>query len=71
MTGPTREPTHGSPGNRDVLLDPDVFYVCQRCTACCKWPGDVRIEDDEIGPIAAHLGMPASPACGRTATAFR
>lgn len=49
--------SHGSPGNRDVWLDPDTFHVCQRCTACCKWPGDVRIEEDEIGPIAAFLGL--------------
>lgn len=48
---------HGSPGNRTVALDPHVHYACQRCTACCKWPGDVRLEDDEIAPIAAHLGM--------------
>jgi len=48
---------HGSPGNRAVVLDPHVHYVCQRCTACCKWPGDVRLEEYEIGPIAAHLGM--------------
>ena len=47
----------GSPGNRDVVLDPAVFYVCQRCTACCKCPGDVRLEDDEIAPIAAFLGL--------------
>lgn len=49
--------SHGSPGNRDVVLEPEVTYVCQRCTACCKWPGDVRLEDDEIAPIATHLGM--------------
>ena len=48
MTSPSREPSHGSPGNRATLLDPDTYYVCQRCTACCKWPGDVRIEEDEI-----------------------
>ena len=24
----------GSPANRDVLLDADVYYVCRRCTAC-------------------------------------
>ncbi|MCP5548751.1 MAG: YkgJ family cysteine cluster protein [Akkermansiaceae bacterium] len=53
--GPSKD--FGSPGNRDVVLDPGVFYVCQRCNACCKWPGDVRIEDDEIAPIAAHLGL--------------
>ena len=47
----------GSPANRDVMLDPDVRYVCQRCTACCRWPGDVRLEDDEIRPIAGFLGL--------------
>lgn len=47
----------GSPGNRDVLLDPEVFYACDRCTACCKWPGDVRLEEDEIPAIVAHLGL--------------
>lgn len=48
---------HGSPGNAEVLLDPDVTYVCQRCTACCKWPGDVRLEEAEIPAIATHLGL--------------
>jgi Fe-S-cluster containining protein len=55
MTAPSKD--FGSPGNRDVDLDPAVFYVCQRCTNCCKWPGDVRIEEDEIAPIAAFLGL--------------
>ncbi len=49
--------SYGSPGNSGQSLDPSVFYVCQRCGNCCKWPGDVRIEDDEIPPIAAHLGL--------------
>ena len=48
---------HGSPGNLDVQLDPAVYYVCQRCTACCKWPGDVRLDEHEISSIAAHLGL--------------
>jgi len=47
----------GSPANRDVMLEPGVRYVCQRCTACCRWPGDVRLEDDEIRPIAGFLGL--------------
>ncbi len=34
-----------------------VFLECQRCTACCRWPGQVRITDTEISRIAAHLGM--------------
>lgn len=48
---------HGSPSNRQVNLDPTVHYVCQRCTACCRWPGDVRLEEDELQPIAEHLGL--------------
>lgn len=48
---------HGSPGNREFVLDPTVQYVCQRCTACCKWPGDVRVEEDELAPIAGFLGL--------------
>ena len=35
----------------------DVWYQCDRCTACCKWPGDVRVEDEEIDAIARYLGM--------------
>lgn len=49
--------SHGSPSNRDVFLDPETYYVCQRCTACCRWPGDVRLEDEEIPRIASFLGM--------------
>lgn len=48
---------HGSPGNPGMPLNPEVFYVCQRCGNCCKWPGDVRIEESDIAPMAAHLGM--------------
>lgn len=34
-----------------------VFYECQRCTACCRWPGDVRVDQEEIRLIAAHRGL--------------
>ncbi len=53
---PPRE-AYGSPANRQVVLDSQVHYVCQRCNACCKWPGDVRLEEDELQPIADCLGM--------------
>lgn len=49
--------SYGSPGNHHTVLDTSVHYVCQRCTACCKWPGDVRIEENEISPIAEFLGL--------------
>lgn len=48
---------HGSPGNREIVLDPAVHYVCQRCAACCRWPGDVRLEAEELEPIARFLGL--------------
>lgn len=56
--GPRKESdSHGSPGNDHTVLEPDVNYVCQRCTACCKWPGDVRVSEVEIAAIADFLGM--------------
>ncbi len=40
-----------------MSADPKVWYECQRCTACCKWPGDVKIEPDETSAIAEFLGL--------------
>ncbi len=34
-----------------------IHYECQRCTACCRWPGCVRVNDAEITAMAAFLGM--------------
>ena len=34
-----------------------VRYECQRCTNCCRWPGVVKVEPDEIEAIAAYVGM--------------
>lgn len=34
-----------------------VFYQCQRCGHCCRWPGFVRLQEEEIGEIAAFLGL--------------
>lgn len=34
-----------------------LLYQCQRCTACCRWPGDVRLTDDELPALAAFLGL--------------
>lgn len=36
-----------------------IFWECDRCTACCRWPGDVRLEPGEAERIAAHLGLGA------------
>jgi len=29
-----------------------IFLECQRCTACCRWPGQVRLSDAEITRLA-------------------
>ncbi len=34
-----------------------LFYDCQRCTACCRWPGQVVVERGEIAALAGMLGL--------------
>ncbi len=36
---------------------PRTYWKCQRCTACCRWPGDVKVGPEEITEIAAFLGL--------------
>lgn len=30
---------------------------CERCGACCRWPGHVLLTADDIARLAAHLGL--------------
>ncbi|HEX7860860.1 MAG TPA: YkgJ family cysteine cluster protein [Verrucomicrobiae bacterium] len=34
-----------------------IFYECDRCTACCRWPGQVKLTDAEITRMSVHLGV--------------
>jgi Fe-S-cluster containining protein len=34
-----------------------ITLECHRCTACCRWPGEVRLEAEEISKIAALKNM--------------
>ena len=34
-----------------------VYHQCQRCTACCRWPGEVRLRSDEITRLTGFLGL--------------
>ena len=34
-----------------------IFHECQRCTACCRWPGEVRLDDGEIARMAAFMRL--------------
>ena len=38
-------------------MKPETWYQCDRCLACCKWPGDVKVEEEEVDAIAAFLGL--------------
>ena len=34
-----------------------IFYECDRCTACCRWPGQVKVTATEIARMAQHLEL--------------
>ena len=34
-----------------------VFFECQRCTACCRWPGEVGFAEGEIARLATFKGL--------------
>jgi len=36
-----------------------TFLECQRCGACCRWPGLVRITEAETSAMAAFLNLDA------------
>jgi uncharacterized protein len=47
----------GGLNNSRRMSAPSVYYQCQRCTNCCRWPGDVKVDDAEVAAIAAYLGL--------------
>lgn len=34
-----------------------IYYRCQRCTNCCRWPGFVKVSAGEIAALAQFLGL--------------
>lgn len=38
-------------------MEEGVYYQCQRCGNCCRWPGEVPVSDAEIARIADYLGL--------------
>jgi len=45
------------PPELHALSTPPVWYQCQRCTNCCRWPGLVRVSEVEITAIARYLEL--------------
>jgi Fe-S-cluster containining protein len=37
-----------------------IVVECHRCTACCRWPGEVRLTAAEITRLAAFQGLSES-----------
>jgi len=35
----------------------EIDLQCQRCTACCRWPGEVWLTASEVTNLARFLGM--------------
>lgn len=35
----------------------DRHYLCQRCGNCCRWPGWVRLTENDITALAGFLGL--------------
>jgi len=35
----------------------EIELQCQRCAACCRWPGEVRLTDAEVTELAAFLKL--------------
>ena len=56
---PTPETPNPEPLGRVAVPgdSPGVWYQCQRCTNCCRWPGFVQVSDSDIRAIAGFLGM--------------
>ena len=55
----TTQPIDRKPRPPERQSDPpsEPRYLCQRCGNCCRWPGFVRVDEDEINAIAAFLQL--------------
>lgn len=40
-----------------ILPNVPKFLECQRCSACCRWPGQVRLSEAEISRLAGFKGL--------------
>ena len=42
-----------------------VYYQCQRCANCCRWPGEVVLTEADTVRIAGFLGLSPYEFVGR------
>ena len=46
-------------------------FTCRQCGACCRWPGSVLLNGEEVADLAAHLGLPPAQFIERHTTLAR
>ena len=54
---PAHLPTFSTPPRPATVRPVPIFHECQRCTACCRWPGQVPLTEAEIFRLAAFRGL--------------
>lgn len=47
----------GKEGYRSPPANTQVFYQCQRCGNCCRWPGFVILTEPDARALAHGLGL--------------
>jgi len=35
----------------------EIELQCERCGACCRWPGEVRLSEEELSKLAHFKGL--------------
>ncbi len=40
-----------------MVADSEMGFACQRCGACCRVPGYVRVSEADVEALAGALGM--------------
>jgi len=38
-------------------MSPQELYLCQRCGNCCRWPGAVRLRQQDVARLASFQGL--------------
>ena len=56
-SGPLDLPQLGAPLQIRYARDVPIFHECQRCTACCRWPGQIHVTEAELAGLAALKGL--------------
>ena len=54
---PDAVPVPGGDAQAKATDADGIHWACQRCTNCCRWPGEVRLLPDESAKIATFLGL--------------